>query len=116
MASRSLSSPSCLVPLIGALSLALLAGCGADADAPAGEGGVEVVAGRIEQSDAVIAKVRDPSGVVAYVCGGSSTLDAWTRWYRSSGEEGELSRDGWSLVVDGEGASGTLTSPQGSAC
>lgn len=91
-------------------ALALCAsGCG-DVVAPA-YALREQFTGRVEQSDVAVAVVRDGANVVAYVCGGASTLESHTAWYQGEmqgdravlrGPRGELA-----VAFDGDAVTGT---------
>jgi hypothetical protein len=86
-----------------------------------GCGGGEVDDGtyvaRLSTSDAwVSVEVRDQSAV-AYVCGGSQSLETETRWMHgtANGDELRFERDGWVLELreEGEILAGVLVDPDG---
>jgi hypothetical protein len=84
--------------ITAALALSLT-GCGASVRA-SDEARVEY-AGRIGATELAVGVARDGARVVAYVCGGSSTIESHTAWYE--GAVDESSRD----------ARATLTGPRG---
>ena len=108
----------CLQSLVALAVLALVAaGCAAPAPSAA------FLAGPVSDSDAVVAVVREGTRVTAYVCGGATTYDALTRWFEASSREGEpveVTRDGFTLRLEGTPAdatslAGTLTDARGIA-
>jgi len=105
-------------PLVALAALALVAaGCAAPTPPPAFH------AGPVSDSDAVVAVVREGTHVTAYVCGGATSYDALTRWFEGSSPEGdalEVSRDGFTLRLEGAppdatSLSGSLTDARGIA-
>jgi hypothetical protein len=93
------------------VAAALTCGCGAttsDVDPVA-----SVAVGRIEDSDAVVALVRDGDGIVLYVCGGAATLDDWTRWFHGDAGTVVPGANGWTVEIDDSEPSGVVRDPEG---
>jgi Putative serine esterase (DUF676) len=71
--------------LMGVSILSLIA-CG-DSSPPLPAVTSNILVGQIENSDALIAIVRDENSFAAYVCGGTNTWQTHTGWFRSSAPE-----------------------------
>jgi hypothetical protein len=96
--------------------LLLLVGCRGEAETQHAIGAIGAIGG----SDAVIGVARSgDDAVLAYVCGGETTLQDWTRWFEGTVESDalDLSADGWTLTGAWDGAawSGELSGPDGAS-
>ncbi len=97
------------------LGLGMLAtGCANDDDA------TSAAVGQVASSDAVVGlSWHDNAAVVAYVCGGETTLQDWTRWFQGTVDSDAvaLTEGEWTLAGtwDGEAWQGTLEGPDGSS-
>ncbi len=68
--------------LIGTAIVSLVA-CGGSTPPTPAELSKTSLVGKIENSDALIAIVRDENSFIAYICGGKSTWQTHTGWFRS---------------------------------
>ncbi len=101
--------------ITAALALSLT-GCGASVRA-SDEARVEY-AGRIGATDMALGVTRDGARVVAYVCGGASTLASHTAWYEGVVDEAARvtltgPRGTLSLAFDGAAVAGSLVDAAG---
>jgi hypothetical protein len=116
---RRLRGARCLLSFVA--TAASLPACGGEADSGDPPSDVRVAVGRIEGTDAAIATLVDAQGAVAYVCGGPTTFESWTRWYHGSDDEGDadgevaLASADWLLEIDDSGLSGSVLEPSGVA-
>jgi hypothetical protein len=78
---------------LGCLVLFFAGGCNGDPDL-VGSNGVEVWAGRVADSDIVVAAVASEGDATLFFCGGPSSLQEGTHWFPSlGGLDGEVTVD-----------------------